>query len=128
MKTKLEQRGWLPGVIFCDIDGTLLEHKESFMETASTEVLQVLPGVMDKIYEWHCRGFKIIITTARPECTRDITVRQLKAANIVYDTLIMGIGLGPRYLINDNDPKDPDIEKAVAFAVPRNGGLAHVEI
>jgi len=118
----------LPGVIFCDIDGTILEHKEQFLYSVSVDTLPALPEAVQKITDWHCRGFKIIITTARPECTRELTAKQLSNAGIVYDAMVMGVGLGPRYLINDVDPKEPDTPKAIAFNVVRNSGLASVKI
>ena len=68
----------------------------------------------------------VILTTGRPEHMRQITEKNLQFWGIMYDQLIMGLGSGPRVLINDTDPKEPDIVKAVAINLHRNEGIEHV--
>ena len=105
-------------VYFIDIDGTLLHYPPNFKDSINTEYLEALPGASEKTIKWHCEGYQIILVTARPECLREITEKQLKNAMIVYDRLIMGIGSGERYLINDY--ATGTCGKAYAYNVERN--------
>jgi hypothetical protein len=107
-----------------DIDGTLLFHIPNFEQIYLYPNLDALPMAKEKTFKWHCEGHYIILTSARPESLRDLTIKQLDAANIVYDLLILGVGAGPRILVNDY----VDEPKAMAFNVKRNvDGLKDVE-
>lgn len=113
------------GTIFLDIDGTLIEHKGSLTALMFGDPV-LLEGVLKKINEWEARGFNIILTTGRKESQRALTEAQLEKLGIFYDQLIMGIGGGPRYLVND---KKPDGKyTAFAFNLNRNEGLDSIEI
>ena len=115
-----------PKTIFCDIDGTLLEHfppGESFYGFKP----EVLPGTVEKLLEWDKKGYNIILTTGRKESMRKITIEQLESAGIFYDQLIMGIGGGVRVLINDYKPDNTE-ETAVAITLKRNEGKNKIEI
>lgn len=101
-----------------DIDGTLLEHIPDFKDICSHTSLRALPGAREKTSQWHCEGHVIIIITARPEGLRKLTELQLFNAGIIYDSLIMGVGAGPRILINDH--LEGTENKAVAVNVIRN--------
>ena len=59
---------------------------------------------IDKILEWNKKGYTIILTTGRRESNRELTIKQLQEAGIFYDQLIMGVGRGPRVVINDLKP------------------------
>lgn len=110
---------------FMDIDGTLLEHINDFENIHTYESLRALPGANSKTAEIHCRGDMIILTTARPESLREITVKQLKNAGVFYDILIMGVGAGNRILVNDYAENKP--YKAWAYNVLRNKeGIKHI--
>lgn len=115
--------------IFCDLDGTVFLYCEDFIDAAFSKSLKALPDVAETMSEWHCRGYHIVLTTARPEGMRPITVEQLKNAGIIYDQLVMGISAGPRYLINDFNPLETPDGKAFAINVLRNvDGLSFVNI
>ena len=117
-----------PITIFCDIDGTLLRHYGSTMGVAMTGAgVEILPGVRDKIEEWDLKGYNIILVTGRRESMRSITEKQLSKFGIVYDQLVMGIGGGDRYLINDTKP---NCSKTTCFGitVERNGGIEGVGV
>lgn len=116
----------MTGTIFCDIDGVLFMYEKYFSTTLINEKLTPTPGSAQKLMDWHRRGYRIILTTGRTEPAREITEKQLRNAGIIYDILIMGIGCGPRYLINDEDP-DQDIRKAVAFSIKRDKGLENID-
>lgn len=114
-----------PGTVFLDIDGTILEHQGSLSSLMMNPPL-VLVGVHKKLNEWEARGFNIILTTGRKESQRAFTERQLEKLGIFYDQLIMGIGGGPRYLINDKQKDGTPM--AFAFNLTRDGGLDSVVI
>ncbi len=112
--------------IFCDIDGTLVKHESPSTSCKPDHNLELLPGTLEKLMEWEKNGFKIILTTGRKESMRKVTEKQLSKAGIFYDLLIMGIGGGTRYLIND---KKPDGEIACfSFSPDRNTGIKDIEI
>ena len=105
--------------LFCDIDGTLFKYREF------TEYKNILPTAISTtittINKTYDGGHYIVLTTARPEYLRMHTIYELDYARIKYHQLIMGIGRGPRILINDN--KEKYIDRAFAFNLERDVGL-----
>lgn len=112
--------------LFIDIDGTLIKHKgnqsKMFMED-----MEILPGVIEKFNEWDANGYKIILTTGRKECLREITHNQLIKNGIFYDQLVMGCTRGERVLINDKKPNNK-MNVATAIQINRDEGLSNVNI
>lgn len=88
--------------------------------------LEVLDGTIEKLTEWELKGYRIILTTGRKECARGVTEKQLSEAGIFYDQLIMGIGGGARYLINDK--KSDGTVASFCFSPDRNNGIKDIEI
>jgi hypothetical protein len=86
----------------------------------------MIHGTVEKIREWDSKGYKIILTTGRKESLRDVTVKQLSLAGIVYDQLIMGIGGGSRFLINDLRANGD--RSAFIYQPKRNEGIGNIEI
>lgn len=115
-----------PGSILIDIDGTILYHETDFLDSLDVTSARGLVGSAEKIAEWACKGYNIVLTTGRNESMREVTIAQLKRAKIVYDEIIFGLGPGPRYLINDLSPEFPDQPKATAINVRRNMGIKDV--
>lgn len=111
--------------LFVDIDGVLFKHKQIF--SRSEEAPIVLPGVLEKFYEWDVLGYNIILTTGRRESERESTVKQLSEAGIIFDDLIMGIGGGVRVIINDFKP-DSKEPTAISICLERDSGLTGVSI
>jgi NDP-sugar pyrophosphorylase family protein len=109
-----------PKSIFIDIDGTILKHMHTISDVYKEEAV-VLPGVIEKLNEWDSQGYKIILTTARKESTREHTEAQLRKFGIAWDYLIMGVG-GRRYLINDK-LSATDADRAVSINVVTNDGF-----
>ena len=105
---------------FVDIDGTIFVYRkfETYKET-DAEVIKSSKQFLQKVKD---DGHMIILTTARPEDLREHTIYELSKNNVPYDRLIMGIERGPRYLINDMDPKKPG-DRAIGINVIRNGGI-----
>jgi len=90
-------------------------------------VVNVLPGVREKMNEWYGAGHYIVLTTARPENLREITKLQMENAGIRYHQLVMGIGREERILINNNSKGEPDNHRALAVPVARDNGFANLE-
>ena len=107
---------------FCDIDGTIVMHRK--FEDLDSVPAELTPHAT-KINDWHDAGHHIILTTARPESLRELTVAELEGLGLKWSRLIMGIGRGPRILINDEEPSGSG-PKAIAFSLQRNSGFANV--
>ena len=116
-----------PATIFCDIDGTLVIHSKPTDAQLPSHKLNLLEGTIEKLLEWDKLGYKIILTTGRKESLRKVTQNQLEKAGIIYDQLIMGIGGGKRYLINDFKENNNE-PYAYSINVKRNSGIKNVNI
>ena len=106
---------------FVDIDGTLIKYRQ-FDELPTTEA-EPIQSVIDKINKEYEQGSHIVVTSARPEKLRKFTVGELKALGINYHQLVLGVGRGTRYLINDNDPEFPEASRAIGVNLKRDQGL-----
>jgi hypothetical protein len=115
-----------PKTILCDIDGTLVQHELPTTTQNPNYKMTVLDGTLEKLMEWDRCGYNIILITGRREGSRTQTERQLQEAGIVYDQLIMGVGGGVRYLINDTKPDGA--QGAFAINVERNRGIGDISI
>ena len=105
--------------VFCDIDGTIFKYRK--FETYLTSEPEVLPGVKESMISWLDSGVCIVLTTARPESLRDHTIKELQSASIPYHQLVMGIGRGARYLINDSE--EPGVSRATSVSLNRDEGF-----
>ncbi len=115
--------------VFCDIDGVLVDQNENYMEhVANGSKFKVLPGTLEKLREWEKKGYRLILTTGRKEGSRRITERMLDSMGIFYDQLVMGLGIGPRVIINDLKPDNPDLSMAEAINLKRNEGISEVKV
>jgi uncharacterized HAD superfamily protein len=111
--------------IFSDIDGTLIEQVR--FEDLDPNVVNVLPGVVEKMNEWYEAGHHIVLTTARPWNLELITKQQMETAGIRYHQIVMGIGREERILINNNSKGEPNNHRAMAVPVARDGGFENLE-
>ena len=116
-----------PITIFCDIDGTLVKHTPPWDSVKPINQMELLPGTLQKIEEWDRAGYNIILTTGRREGARKQTEKQLSEVGIIYDQLIMGIGGGKRYLINDLKPHG-NKNYAAAINLTRNEGIKNIKL
>jgi len=115
-----------PKTIFCDIDGTLVEHTGDIIKNYKDDST-ILKNVIHTIKQWDKLNYKIILTTGRKESTRYHTESQLKSLGIVYDQLLMGLPNGDRVLINDR--KINGIRNtAYAVNLVRNSGLENLDL
>ena len=115
-----------PKTIICDIDGTLVKHFPPCKNTDDGVDLELLPGTIEKLMEWDIKGYNIVLITGRRESMRSATEKQLSKLGIFYDKLIMGIGGGDRYLINDKKPNGRDT--TFSINLPRNEGISSIDI
>jgi len=115
-----------PKTIFLDIDGVLLFHYGTLANQIRFDA-KLLVGTEEKLHEWDRKGYKIILTTGRRESMRELTEKQLLGCGIFFDQLIMGVTGGVRVIINDlkDDSQEPT---AIAICLPRNTGIANLEI
>lgn len=114
-----------PKTVFCDIDGTLVEHTGNIVENLKTDIS--LSNVIDTIRLWDKHNYKIILTTGRKESTRKQTEEQLSKIGIVYDQLVMGLPNGERILINDKKTNGVR-NTAYAINLVRNEGFNNVDL
>ena len=106
---------------FVDIDGTLIKYRP--FDQIETTTPEAITSVLDLIKTKYEEGSHIVITTARPEDLRTHTTRELSFLGVKYHQLVMGIGRGTRYVINDKDPQAPEVDRAVGINLKRNEGL-----
>ena len=106
---------------FVDIDGTLVLYRK-FDELRTTPAVPIL-SVVNKVNEEYENGAHIVITSARPDEFLEFTKAELISIGVKYHQIILGIGRGTRYIINDKDPEFPDIDRAVGINLTRNSGL-----
>jgi hypothetical protein len=95
---------------------------------ANNRKFEVLTGTLAKLKEWETKGYRLILATARKESSRKLTEQTLTDLGVFYDQLVMGLGIGPRVVINDLKPGKEDTPMAVAINLQRNEGIAKVEI
>ena len=112
--------------LFIDIDGTLIHHY-GIPNSQTKFPPQILPGVTEKFGEWNMKGYQIILVTGRRESEREVTIKQLEEAGIVYDVLITSVNRGERILINDTKPNS-NWPTARAICVKRNFGITDIEL
>lgn len=106
---------------FVDIDGTLIKYRK-FDELAIIQP-EPIQSVIDKINSEYESGSHIVITTARPEELKLRTIHELNTLGINFHQIVMGVGRGTRYIINDRDPENPEVDRAVGINLERNKGL-----
>ena len=107
--------------IFSDMDGTLVhqvnfEHIDPFKSIA-------LPGVVESLKRLFEEGHHIVLTTARPETLREITIQEMDLLGIPFHQLVMGIGRSERILINNKSTKNPSEKRATAIEVEKDKGF-----
>ena len=107
--------------IFTDIDGTLV-HQVNF-ENLDPFTSKALPGAVEILTKMYKQGHHIVLTTARPEELRDLTIQEMDLLGIPFHQLVMGIGRSERILINNKSNKNPKEKRATAIEVHKNGGL-----
>ena len=119
---------------FVDIDGTLVRHIDDNYDISQGDSEELLPYAVEFLKGVKERGDCIVLTTARLEQDRLVTVMMLEKFGLVYDQIIFGIGSRERILINDIKPKgandngyrDYTMPLAYAINIERDIGLSNV--
>lgn len=95
------------GVLFVDIDGTLVENSGQFFEPVwgTTSALQKNVDAINKLHD--SGKVQIILTTSRSEEYRQTTLEQLKKFDIKYDQVIFNLYHARRIIINDYAKTNP---------------------
>jgi len=115
-----------PPTIFIDLDGTIFKHYGNDFDKVPEQ--EILDGVKEKFDEWKRKDYIVIIVTARPYSAKKFTIDQLEKFELAYSQLIMNVGSGVRYLINDTKPYASLDETAIGISVKRDGGIKKVKI
>ena len=105
--------------LFCDIDGTLITNSSLHFPPyiGEGEPIQKNIDYLNVLYDGG--RTHIILTTSRPEKTRQITVDELKSKGIKYHQLIMGLPHSQRIVINDFANSNP-YPSCSSINIPRN--------
>lgn len=111
---------------FVDIDGTLVQYRK-FSEL-STSVLTPIQEVIDVINKYYDEGAVIVITTARPSSYELFTKQELEKIGVKYHQLVMDLGRGTRVILNDKDPENEQIPRAIGINLNRNQGWEGLDI
>jgi len=110
--------------LFVEIDGTLVKYRK--YESLHESVLTPINEVIDFVNSHYESGSVIIITTARPEKYRHFTVLELNQIGVKWHQLVMECGRGTRVVINDKDPENPNLERAVGINLIRDTGFESI--
>lgn len=111
---------------FVDIDGTIIKYRK-FTELNSTPP-EPIQDVIDYLNEQFTNGAVIIVTTARPDDYRLLTEHELNVVGLKFNKIIMNCGRGSRIILNDLDPDNLEIPRAVGINLKRNEGLKDITI
>jgi molybdopterin-guanine dinucleotide biosynthesis protein A len=111
--------------IICDVDGVLIYHSPN--SNTNPEDNQLIKECANKILDWRSQNKKIILMTARSKSTRTQFIKLLKAKNIIWDELIMGVNPGTRYVINDIKPTHIFTKQAIEINRIRDEGIDDIE-
>jgi len=112
--------------LFVDIDGTLFKssHRHFSPKWGESEPLEKNIAFINQCVS---SGKKhIVLTTSRTEDTRQITVEQLQRAGLQYHTLLMGLPVCKRVIINDFDV-DSGIIGCGEINIPRDSDKLELE-
>lgn len=104
---------------FVDIDGTLVKYRT--FDKLITEPSVPITDVINLVNEEYEKGNHIVLTSARPISMKEFTMREMRSLGVKYNYLILGIGRGKRFLINDKS--ETGEKKAYALNLDRDKGL-----
>lgn len=104
-----------PHTWFIDLDGTIFKHNGCY-EGGD----ELLPGVKE-LWDTFSKDDAIIITSAREERFKDMTIKFLNDNGLRFDHIIFGLPRGERVVINDIKPQG--LKTAVAWNVNRDKGF-----
>jgi len=105
--------------LFCDIDGTLITNSSIHFPPYVGEGEPIQENIDYLNYLFDEGRTHIILTTSRPEKTRQITLDELQLKGVKYHQLVMGLPHSQRIVINDFAASNP-YPACGAINLPRN--------
>jgi hypothetical protein len=111
---------------FVDIDGTIIKYRK-FSELGQTKP-EPIQDVIDYLNEQFTNGAVVIVTTARPDSYQLLTEHELNVIGLKHNQIIMNCGRGSRIILNDLDPDNLEIPRAVGINLKRDEGLIDITI
>lgn len=111
------------GTIFCDLDGTLIQHVP--VPLPSGDDIKLLDGSVEKLKAFRRKGYVVVLTTGRTQSNVFGVLEKLRSLGLEFDQIICDLPIGPRHLINDS--KDGEV-RAIAHPRIRDVGIEDVEI
>lgn len=103
-------------VIFCDIDGTLIEaQSKNEYDNLGVQLIENTKAILKLIKE----NNQVFFVTARPESAREKTVKTLENIGFINPNIIMGLYNCKRVLINDFNNANP-YPRAISINIQRN--------
>ena len=106
-------------VIFCDIDGTIVENQTRTGENAYDKPAKPLVNNVKRLLEMQNKGAQFVFTTARSDEYKEITRKMLHGLGFKSFDLITGLQNSRRILINDYNNANP-YPRAEAINIKRN--------
>lgn len=111
---------------FVDIDGTIVQYRK--FNELDTAILTPIQEVIDTVNKYYDEGAIIVVTTARPNSFELFTKQELEKIGLKYHQLVMDLGRGTRVILNDKDPENPDIPRALGINLNRDKGWEELDI
>lgn len=106
-------------VIFCDIDGTLIQNQNRVGNNNYNDDIISLQSNIDVLLEYQKKGSQFVFTTSRPKQYEARTREVLDQLGFNNYTLIIGLLNTRRILINDYNESNPH-PRATAINIRRN--------
>ena len=106
-------------VVFCDVDGTLIQSQGRFGKYTYYDDPIPLENNFKLIKKMYDEGAQIIFTTAREAQYHDVTQSMLKKLGFENCLLISGLNISTRILINDYNDANP-YPRAIAYNPKRD--------
>ena len=113
------------GTIFCDIDGTLIQHED---RPDYSRLPRLLPGSREKLRQWIAEGYHVVLCTARRTEDEPRLVEMMRELALPYHRIVSGLPSGMRVVINDRKPHAMFTSQAASLEIARDQGIAAVEI
>lgn len=108
-------------VIFCDIDGTLIEAQGRYGPNNYDTLPIPIAANVKRLLDLQFTGAQFVFVTARPKKYTDVTQKMLTNLGFKNFSLITGLNNSRRILINDYNELNP-YPRASAINIPRNSG------
>jgi hypothetical protein len=106
-------------VIFCDIDGTIIQNQSRVGPNSYSDKPVPLENNIKRLLELQKNGAQFVFTTSRPHEYTQLTKEMLSGLGFVGFNLIAGLQNSKRILINDYNSANP-YPRAQAINIHRN--------